>query len=63
MDSRDIPPPKRDLEINDEGSPMDRFLDLTGKLLAVSHDEIMQREKEYREQQKLNKRKKIKEDK
>ena len=31
---------------------MDRFMDLTGKLLSISHDEIMQKEKEIRQAKK-----------
>jgi hypothetical protein len=60
MTSRDIPPPKRDLEINEEGSTMDRFLDLTGKLLRVSREEVLQKEKEFKDEQKINKRNKSK---
>lgn len=56
MTSRNTPTPKRELEINEDGSTMDRFLDLTGKLLSVSHEEIMQKEKEYKEEQKRKKK-------
>ena len=56
MTSRDIPPPKRDLEINEDGSTMDRFLDLTGKLLRVNREEVLQKEKEFKEEQKKKKK-------
>lgn len=56
MTSRNTPTPKRDLEVNEEGSTIDRFLDLTGKLLSVSHDEIMAREKIYKEEKKEKKK-------
>jgi len=46
------------LEINAEGSTMDRFLDLTERLLSMSHEEIMQKEKDYKEEQRKKKRKK-----
>ena len=52
MTSRNTPTPKRDLEINEEGSTMDRFLDLTGKLLRVNREEVLQKEKEFKDEQK-----------
>ena len=56
MTSRNTPTPKRELHINEEGSTIDRFLDLTGKLLSVSREEVLQKEKEFKEEQRKKKR-------
>jgi hypothetical protein len=60
MTSRDIPPPKRELEINDEGSTMDRFMDLSKKLIGVSREEVLRKEKEFKEEQKKKRREQAK---
>jgi hypothetical protein len=43
-------PPKAlpDIEVRDDGSTMERFASLTRKLLAVSHQEFVEAEKEYK---------------
>ena len=60
MTSRDIPPPKRELEINYEGSTMDRFMDLSKKLIGVSREEVLRKEKEFKEEQKKKRREQAK---
>lgn len=52
---------KQPLDIINEGSTMDRFMDLSRRLIAVDREEILRKEKEYKEEQKINKRKKLKE--
>ena len=57
MNSPDTPQKLDKAEIVEEGSTMERFTNLTKKLLGVSREEILQKEKEYKEQKKINKRK------
>ena len=45
------PDTKRPLDIIEEGSTMDRFMDLSKRLIAVDREEILQKEKEYKEEQ------------
>lgn len=52
--SRDI---KQPLDIIEEGSTMDRFMDLSKKLISVDREEILQKEKEYKSEQKKKKNK------
>lgn len=40
---------KRKLDIIDEGSTMDRFINLSMRLIVVSKEEILKREEEYKE--------------
>lgn len=41
---------KRKLDIIDEGSTMDRFMQLSSRLLVVSKEEILRREAEYKKE-------------
>ena len=47
---------KQPLDIIEDGSTMDRFMDLSRRLVAVDREEILKKEKEYKAQQKINKR-------
>lgn len=38
------------LDIIDEGSTMDRFMNLSMKLIVVSKEEILRREEEYKKE-------------
>ena len=48
---------KQPLDIIVEGSTMDRFMDLSKRLVAVDREEILRKEKEYKEEQKRKKKK------
>jgi hypothetical protein len=51
MNSSGTTPPKRpngEIEIREDGSTMDRFMNLTRRLLGVSREEIRQKEEEWK---------------
>lgn len=57
MNSRDTTPPRQpdEIEIREDGSTMDRFFDLTRRLLGVSREEVKVAEKIFKIEQR-NKR-------
>jgi hypothetical protein len=62
VDSRDTTSPRQsdEIEIREDGSTMDRFMNLTRRLLNVSREEIREKEKEFKDEQRKKLRAKAK---
>ena len=50
MNSRDTTPPKKpdEIEIREDGSTMDRFMNLTRRLFSESREEVRAKEKAFK---------------
>lgn len=62
MNSRDTTPPRQpdDIEIREDGSTMDRFMNLTRRLLGVSREEVKAAEKAFKIEQRKKRAKRKK---
>jgi len=62
VNSRDTTPPRQpdDIEIREDGSTMDRFMNLTRRLLGVSREEVKAAEKAFKIEQRKKRAKRKK---
>ena len=62
MNPRDTTPPRQpdDIEIREDGSTMDRFMNLTRRLLGVSREEVKAAEKAFKIEQRKKRAKRKK---
>ena len=62
MNPRDTTPPRQpdDIEIREDGSRMDRFMNLTRRLLGVSREEVKAAEKAFKIEQRKKRAKRKK---
>ena len=55
MNSRDTPPRQPDeIDIREDGSTMDRFMNLTRRLLGVSREDVRAAEKAFKTERRKN---------
>jgi hypothetical protein len=61
VNSRDTTPPRQpdEIEIREDGSTMDRFMDLTRRLVGVSREEVRAKEKVFKTVQRRQRRGKV----
>jgi hypothetical protein len=52
MNSRDTTTPRKpdEIEIREDGSTMDRFMDLTRRVLAISREEVREAEEAFKKE-------------
>jgi len=62
VNPRDTTPPRQpdDIEIREDGSTMDRFMNLTRRLLGVSREEVKAAEKAFKIEQRKKRAKRKK---